>query len=99
VARNLASEITGALEEFSDYLGGRRSRVRETVVRVPEEVDVRAIREKLRLTQAQFAARYALPLHTIRKWEQGNRKPDSASRAYLTMIARNPKLVERTLMG
>ena len=37
---------------------------------VPAEVDVRAIRTALHLSQAQFAARFGLPAATIREWEQ-----------------------------
>jgi hypothetical protein len=36
-------------------------------------------------------------LASLRKWEQGVRKPDAATRAYLTLIARNPKVVADTL--
>jgi putative transcriptional regulator len=49
------------------------------------------------LTQAEFSARFALPIDTLRKWERGVREPDAASRAYLTLIQRNPKVVEETL--
>jgi putative transcriptional regulator len=49
------------------------------------------------LTQAEFSARFALPIDTLRKWKRGVRKPDAASRAYLTLIQRNPKVVEETL--
>ena len=40
---------------------------------------VRALRAKLNLTQEEFAARFHLPLGTIRDWEQGAHRPDKAA--------------------
>lgn len=95
--RNIAGEILEGLEDAAAYLAGDKARGRATQVYVPTEVDVRAIRQQLRLSQSEFARRYALPLASLRKWEQGGRKPDAATRAYLTLIARNPGLVAKTL--
>jgi putative transcriptional regulator len=55
------------------------------------------IRRALDLTQEQFAARYRIPLGTLRDWEQGRTEPDQPTRAYLTLIARDPDHVNRTL--
>ena len=95
--RNIASEILEGLQEATNYLDGKPTRTRTTTVNVPRRVDVRSIREGLSLTQAEFAARFAVPVDTLRKWERGVREPDAASRAYLTLIQRNPKVVEETL--
>jgi putative transcriptional regulator len=55
------------------------------------------IRRALDLTQEEFAARYHIPLGTLRDWEQGRTEPDQPTRAYLTLIARDPDHVNRTL--
>lgn len=55
------------------------------------------IRRALALTQEEFAARYHIPLGTLRDWEQGRTEPDQPARAYLTLIARDPGWVSRTL--
>jgi putative transcriptional regulator len=55
------------------------------------------IRRALGLTQEEFAARFRIPLGTLRDWEQGAAEPDQAARAYLTVIARNPKAVADAL--
>jgi len=62
--------------------------------RVP---DVRALRQKLKLTQEEFAARFQLPLGTVRDWEQGAHRPDKAAQVLLTVIARDPNAVARAL--
>src|SRR5712692_9958554 len=48
---------------------------------------VRALRKKLKMTQKQFAARFHLPLGTVRDWEQGTHRPDQAAQVLLTVIA------------
>jgi len=58
---------------------------------------VRVIRRALRLSQEAFAARFHIPLGTLRDWEQGRKDPDAAARAYLTVIGRNPTAVSEAL--
>jgi len=57
------------------------------------------IRRALGLTQEEFASRFRIPLRTLRDWEQGASEPDQAARAYLTVIARNPKAVVKALLS
>ena len=57
----------------------------------------RRIRQRLRLTQAQFAARFEVPLGTLRDWERGARVPDSAARTLLRVIEHNPDAVVEAL--
>ena len=58
---------------------------------------VKVMRRALHLTQEEFAARFRIPLGTLRDWEQGKTEPDQAARAYLTVIARNPEAVTEAL--
>jgi len=62
--------------------------------RVP---NVRALRKKLKMTQKEFAARFHLPIGTVRDWEQGAHRPDKAAQVLLTVIARDPDAVARAL--
>ena len=62
--------------------------------RVPR---VKTMRRALGLTQEEFAARYLVPLGTLRDWEQGRTEPDQPAKAYLTVIARDPEGVRRAL--
>src|SRR5437667_1042802 len=66
------------------------------VRRVPR---AKTLRRALGLTQEEFAARYRIPLGTLRDWEQGRSEPDPPARAYLTVIARDPEGVRRALHG
>ncbi len=64
--------------------------------RVPR---IMTLRRALGLTQEEFAARYRVPLGTLRDWEQGRTEPDQPARAYLTVIAHDPEGVWRALQA
>jgi len=65
-----------------------------TARRVPR---IKTLRRALGLTQEEFAARYHIPLGTLRDWEQGRSEPDQPARAYLKAIAGDPEAVRRAL--
>jgi putative transcriptional regulator len=67
---------------------------REKIKTLP---DPKRIRKKLKLTQKEFSRRYEIPLGTLRDWERRVRFPDSAARAYLTVISRDPKRIAALL--
>jgi len=60
---------------------------------LPDEVDVKRIRTKARMSQAEFARAFCINPRTLQEWEQGRRKPDATTRAYLAVIAKNRSAV------
>src|SRR6266852_8357753 len=69
----------------------------EDFKRMRRTPQVRIIRRALGLSQEEFAARFHIPLGTLRDWEQGRKDPDTAARAYLKVIAREPETVRDAL--
>ncbi len=69
----------------------------ETMPAMRRSPQTRVIRRALGLSQEDFASRFAIPLGTLRDWEQGRKDPDAAARAYLTVIGRNPAAVIEAL--
>lgn len=65
--------------------------------RMKRTPQVKIIRRALGLSQEEFAARFQIPLGTLRDWEQDRKAPDAAARAYLVVIARNPTAVSEAL--
>jgi transcriptional regulator with XRE-family HTH domain len=57
------------------------------------------LRRRLGLSQGGFARRYGVPLMTLLEWDRGRRLPGAATRAYLTVIARDPERVAAVLAG
>ncbi len=56
---------------------------------LPNEVDVKRIRGEAGMSQAEFARAFCINPRTLQEWEQGRRKPDATTRAYLAVIAKN----------
>lgn len=59
----------------------------------PRPLDVRAMRERMRLTQREFAGWFGFPVATLRHWERGNRSPAGAALVLLNVIRENPRVV------
>jgi putative transcriptional regulator len=75
---------------------GRSDALSEQATR-PQDTDVRAIRSRLGMTQVAFAATFGFPLTTLRDWEQGRTRPDTATRSYLIVIEQRPEAVREAL--
>ena len=67
------------------------------VVHIPPEIDIKAIRGRLGMTQREFANRFDFNINTLRHWEQGRRVPEGPTRAYLMVIDREPAAVQKAL--
>ena len=65
----------------------------------PRPIDVKAIRKRVRMSQSEFSRAYRISKRALQEWEQGGRQPDSAARAYLMVIAKEPGIVRRVLAG
>jgi putative transcriptional regulator len=61
--------------------------------------DVRAIRDKVGMSQREFAASFGISLGTLRHWEQGDRQPHGPARVLLNVVAKEPNLVLSALAG
>jgi len=90
-------KILEGLEDLTSHARGEKTSVRVRTVTVPDDVDVKAIRERLGLTQLQFAARFGFTPGTIRNWEQGHRKPEGPARTLLKVIEKRPDVVQDAL--
>ena len=58
-----------------------------------EDEDVKQLRERMKLSQARFAAMLGISVGTLRNWEQGRRKPEGPARALLRVAAVHPEAV------
>src|SRR5438874_13757248 len=61
----------------------------------PEEV--KAVRYKLKQTQADFALMIGVSVNTLQSWEEGRHRPDGPAEALLRVAAKSPKMVARVL--
>ncbi len=69
----------GAKEILAHVKGEARLPTRRIVL--PGDVDVKRIRIKAGMSQAEFARAFCINPRTLQEWEQGRRKPDTTTRA------------------
>jgi putative transcriptional regulator len=96
MSKAVAKSIRRGLEQALAYARGEADDSKYRV-HVPYRIDVRAIRTKLRMTQEEFAGQFGFSVNTLRHWEQGKRQPEGPTRAYLLVIDRAPKAVQKAL--
>ncbi len=65
----------------------------------PRVVDVREVRQRVGMTQEQFAARFGFSVATLRHWERGDRSPAGPALVLLNVIAKDHKAVMRALVA
>jgi putative transcriptional regulator len=94
--QTVGDSIIEGLKDAIAWTRGENSDVRVTLVQVPE-VNVREVRTKMGLSQAQFATKFGFPPATLRNWEQGRSRPDASTRVLLAVIAKHPEAVEDVL--
>ena len=95
-SQTVGQSIIAGLEQAIAWTRGETKGVGVTLVHVPD-VDVRAVRTKMGLSQAQFATKFGFPPATLRNWEQGRARPDAPTRVLLAVIAEHPEAVEDVL--
>ncbi len=66
-------------------------------VHIPEEIDVRHIRERFHMSQGQFAREFGFSVRTLQEWEQGRSVPSGVSRHFLLVLQKEPEAVRRAL--
>ena len=84
---NMFQDLMTGLNEVDAFLSGERVGYKVTL---PEEVDVKDIRKKLKMTQVRFSDTFGFSLDAVKHWEGGRRTPEASARAFLTVIAKNP---------
>ena len=94
----VADSIRRGLKEAVAYAEGKADK-RAYRIRVPKTINVKAIRTRLDMTQEEFAGRFGFSVNTLRHWEQGSRQPEGPTRAYLLVIERAPKAVQKALQA
>lgn len=62
--------------------------------RMPTGADLASLRQRLSLSQEQFAGRYALELRTLQNWEQGRNRLDPQAALLVKALDRYPELME-----
>lgn len=92
----LGEELIRSMAQALAHARGKRAGTRAHKV-VLHHGEIQRARERLGLTQDQFAMAFGVSVSTLRKWEQGQRAPTGAARTLLRMIELEPQAVIRAL--
>ena len=85
VPDKVCAGLEEALAHHNGKPGGRTYKVR---LRSSEEIQ--ALRNRLGMTQKDFAVQFGISFQTVQKWEQGKRRPEGAANSFLTVLERMP---------
>jgi putative transcriptional regulator len=96
MSKRAFDKIKAGIDSARGYLDGTANK-RRYRVHVPETVDVKKIRAKLRLSQEAFAETYGFAVSAVRDWEQGRRHPERSARILLKIVQKEPEAVTRAL--
>src|SRR5690349_23890625 len=83
-------QMMDGLDDVEAFLAGEQEGFK---AHVPRDVDVKAIRNRLGMTQARFSDMFGFSLDAIKHWEGGRRTPEASARTLLTVIDKNPVAV------
>lgn len=83
--RNIGRELLDSVREIKAG-GGRR-------YRVVRPAQIRSIRERVGVSQAEFARMLGISLRTLQDWEQGRRQPNQAAQSLLAIAAKRPDVM------
>lgn len=87
--------IIQGLKDALAYTKGDKTKGRARKI-IERPINVKAIRQKTKLTQEKFAQVYGFSLSNIKKWETG-REPSGSAKALLTVIKKHPQIVKKAL--
>jgi len=55
--------------------------------------EIKSVREKLDVSQSEFALMIGVSVRTLQNWGQGRRRPEGPAKALLRVASRNPYAV------
>ena len=89
-------ELLASVQEMDEIAKGKKDVSR--VFEFPEP-EVKLIREKVGLSQSQFALLLGVSKRTLENWEQGRRHPTGPAKALLRIVEADPVQAVKVLHG
>lgn len=83
-------KLATSIKEAGEIKAGRKAPSRVYEIKPPE---IKTVRERLNVSQNEFALMIGVSIRTLQNWEQGRRKPEGPAKALLRIASRNPGAV------
>ena len=87
-------QLAQSIKQAGQIQRGRKRPSRVFRFSVP---DIKKTRERLHMSQAEFATMIGVSARTLQNWEQGRRTPEGPAQALLRVAAKNPEAVLEAL--
>jgi putative transcriptional regulator len=84
------AKLAASIKEAGEIKAGHHAPSRIYEIKPPE---IRMVRERLDVSQGEFAVMIGVSARTLQNWEQGRRQPEGPAKALLTVAFRNPAAV------
>jgi len=88
--KEMFEELLSSVKEAKDIMQGKKEPSRKFYIQEP---NAKEIRQKLQLTQNQFASLMNISIHTLRNWEQGRRQPEGPAKVLLNVANNHPNIL------
>ena len=85
------------MDSVKEAVAINKGEIKPTCSYIVDEPDIKAMREKLGMTQKEFAFRTGISPRALQNWEQGRRRPSGPAAALIRIIAHNPELAMEAL--
>jgi len=86
--------IKQGLDEALEFSKGKKTKA---IVHEFSPIDVKDIRNKVGMSQNEFASSYGISVSTLRHWERGDRSPQGPALVLLNVVAKEPDAVLKAL--
>ena len=83
-------KLVASIKEAGEIKAGHKAPSRVYEINPPE---IKSVREKLNVSQNDFALMIGVSVRTLQNWEQGRRKPEGPAKALLRVASQNPKAI------
>jgi len=83
-------KLVSSIKEAGEIKSGRKKSSRIYEIKPP---DIKEVREKLNVSQTEFAIMIGVSVRTLQNWEQGRRTPEGPAKALLRIASRDPQAV------
>ena len=92
--KEMFDELMESIQEMDEIVKGNQAGSRTFDFPDPE---VKAIRDRLGVSQEKFAILLGVSKRTVENWEQGRRHPTGAARSLLRIVEADPEHALRAL--
>ncbi|WP_116367499.1 helix-turn-helix domain-containing protein [Parahaliea mediterranea] len=87
--RDLGAEILDGIKEIQQH---KKGKLHLRVTELSEPSPPKVIRQKLKMSQSEFAGLLGVSMRTLQDWEQGRREPQGPAVALLRIAEQHPEV-------